>query len=413
MIFRSFIAVLAFASLATLEAQAPAPRPFKVVRLDPALDAIISTDAKIEILGEHFGLTEGPVWIREGAGGYLLFSDCAANVIYKWMAGKPLSVYLEKSGYTGTDTLHVGQQTVSGRLAILLIGSNGLALDPQGRLIITAMTDRNVVRLEKDGKRTVLADRYEGKRFSGPNDVVVKSDGAVYFTDSVNGLRGGADGPLRELPFNGVYRIKDGAVTLLDSDRDRPGEFPNGIAFSPDEKYLYVTAGFGKTLRWDVQPDGSIANPAHVHPGGQRRHEGRPQRESLFGQRGGSGRGLDYVARGQASGHPPTAADSGRAAAANLCEQRGVRRSGRQGSLHHRLHAPVQGPAEDGSALDRGRPMLPWTNACILIPFTGDPDGANSTRKIAFHPDHERPEDHLRRRTQLGAAAFPTGPFAR
>ena len=107
-------------------AQAPAPRPFTVVRLDPALDAIIATDAKLEILGEHFGLTEGPVWIQENGNGYLLFSDCAANVIYKWMAGKPLSVYLEKSGYTGTDTLNVGQQTISGRLAILLIGSNGL-----------------------------------------------------------------------------------------------------------------------------------------------------------------------------------------------------------------------------------------------------------------------------------------------
>jgi gluconolactonase len=242
-------------------AQAPAPRPFQVIRLDPALDAIVSVEAKIEILGEHFGLTEGPVWIQDPAGGYLLFSDCAANVIYKWMAGKPLSVYLEKSGYTGTDTLNVGQQTVSGRLAILLIGSNGLALDPQGRLIITQMADRTVTRLEKDGRRTLLADRYEGKRLSGPNDVVVKSDGAVYFTDSVNGLRGGATGPLRELPFNGVYRVKDGTITLLDSDRGRPGEFPNGIAFSPDEKYLYVTAGFGKTLRWDVQPDGSIANP--------------------------------------------------------------------------------------------------------------------------------------------------------
>jgi hypothetical protein len=102
---------------------------------------IISADAKIEILGEHFLLTEGPVWIQEPAGGYLLFSDCAANVIYKWMAGKPLSVFLEKSGYTGTDTLNVGQQTVSGRLAILLIGSTGLALDPQGRLVITAMAD--------------------------------------------------------------------------------------------------------------------------------------------------------------------------------------------------------------------------------------------------------------------------------
>src|ERR1700720_4707293 len=109
MIFRPLVAFLIVVT--TLAAQAPVPRPFTIVRLDPALDAIVSMDAKLEILGEHFGLTEGPVWIQEPAGGYLLFSDCAANVIYKWMAGKSLSVFLEKSGYTGTDTLNVGQQT--------------------------------------------------------------------------------------------------------------------------------------------------------------------------------------------------------------------------------------------------------------------------------------------------------------
>ena len=151
-------------------------------------------------------------------------------------------MFPERSGYSGTDVLNVGQQTIAGRLAILLIGSNGLTLDSQGRLIINAMADRNIVRLEKDGTRTLLADRYEGKRFSGPNDIVVKSDGAVYFTDSVNGLRGG-DGPARELFHSGIFRIKDGKVTLLDSDQNHPGEFPNGITFSPDEKYLYVTGG--------------------------------------------------------------------------------------------------------------------------------------------------------------------------
>jgi gluconolactonase len=171
-------------------------------------------------------------------------------------------VFLEKSGYTGKDVLNVGQQTITGgRVAILLIGSNGLTLDPQGRLVITAMADRNVVRLEKDGTRTMLADRYEGKRFGGPNDVVAKSDGAVYFTDSVNGMRGGGDSPSRELPYNGFYLIKDGKVTLLGGDRDRPGEFPNGIALSPDEKHLYVTAGFRKTMRYDVLPDDTVSNP--------------------------------------------------------------------------------------------------------------------------------------------------------
>jgi gluconolactonase len=234
------------------------PRPFRVVRLDPALDRLIAPDAKLETLGEHFGLTEGPVWINDPSGGFLLFSDCAANVIYKWAPSAPLSVYLEKSGYTGSDVSNVGDQTVSGRLAILLIGSNGLSLDREGRLIITAMTDRSVTRLEKDGSRTVLADRYDGRRFSGPNDLAMKSDGSVYFTDSVFGMRGGANSPAREIPFNGVYRIKDGVVTLLWSDEKNAADFPNGIAFSPDEKYLYVTQGFGKTARFEVKADGTL-----------------------------------------------------------------------------------------------------------------------------------------------------------
>jgi gluconolactonase len=257
------VAVVLLRSVLTYGQTAPpVDRPFHIQRIDSALDQIIASDAKLEVLGEHFGLTEGPVWVPEGRTGYLLFSDCAANVIYKWTRPGALSVFLEKSGYTGTNILNVGQQTVSGgRVAILLIGSNGLTVDPQGRLIITAMADRNIVRLEKDGERTILADRYDGRRFSGPNDIVVKSNGSVYFTDSVNGLRGGAASPDRELPFNGFYLVKNGKVTLLGGDREHPGDFPNGIAFSPDEKHLYVTAGFRKTLRYDVLPDDTVVNP--------------------------------------------------------------------------------------------------------------------------------------------------------
>jgi gluconolactonase len=253
--------LLAALLAAGLPAQVIRAVPYNLVRLDPALDAILTKDWPLEVLGEHFGLTEGPLWMQDSSGGFLLFSDCAANVIYKWQSNAPLSVFLERSGFTGTDNLNAGQQTVSGRLAILLIGSNGLALDPQGRLIITAMADRKLVRLEKDGSRTTLADRYDGKRFSGPNDVVVKRDGAIYFTDSVNGLRGGGDSPQRELPYNGFYLVKDGKVTLLGGDRDQPGDFPNGIALSPDEKTLYVTAGFRKTLAYNVLPDDTVANP--------------------------------------------------------------------------------------------------------------------------------------------------------
>jgi gluconolactonase len=226
-----------------------------VVKLDPALDAVVSTDARLEQLGEGFGITEGPVWVSDG--GYLLFSDIAGNVIYRWTPGGQTSVFLEKSGFTGTDNTNVGAQSTSGRLAVIALGSNGLTLDPQGRLVIAAHGDRNVVRLEKDGTRTVLADRYEGKRFSGPNDLVVKSNGAVYFTDAIFGLRGREKSPERELPFNGVYLVKDGRVALL--ERDPFGGMPNGIALTPDEKFLYVGSA-RKIIRYEIQPDDTIRN---------------------------------------------------------------------------------------------------------------------------------------------------------
>jgi gluconolactonase len=252
--------LIAAATAGVIRAQTSGGTPFRIEKLDPALDEIIAPDAKLETLGDRFALTEGPVWVQEGRDGYLLFSDNAANVIYKWSPNAPLSVYLEKSGFTGADNTRVGAQTIAGRVAILLIGSNGLALDPQGRLVVTAMTDRTVYRLEKDGTRTLLADRYDGKRFSGPNDIVVKSDGAIYFTDSIWGLRGTDKDPARELPFNGFYLIKDGKVTLLGGDKDTPGAFPNGITLSPDEKFLYVTAGARRTMRYDILPDDTVAN---------------------------------------------------------------------------------------------------------------------------------------------------------
>lgn len=256
----ALIAILA--SVTVLVAQTPNGTPFRIEKLDPALDEIISQDAQLETLGDRFALTEGPVWVpaSNGQPGYLLFSDNAANVIYRWSRNNPLSVFLENSGFTGRDNSKVGAQTVAGRVAILLIGSNGLALDPEGRLVVTAMADRTVYRLERDGTRTILADRFEGKRFNGPNDIVVKSDGAVYFTDSVWGLRGAAQDPGRELPFSGFFLIKDGKVTLLGGDRDMPGASPNGITLSPDEKYLYVTAGSRRTMRYDILPDDTVAN---------------------------------------------------------------------------------------------------------------------------------------------------------
>ena len=251
-------AIVVALSVVAGHAQAPAARDFRVIKLDPSLDAIVSADAKVETLGEHFGLTEGPVWIQDGGAGYLVFSDLTANVIYKRTPDGQLSVFAENI-YDGPDILTVGQQTRSGRMATIIIGANGLTLDRLGRLIVASPAARRVMRLEKDGTRTILADRYEGKRFSGPNDVTVKSNGAIYFTDGNSGLRGGAASPARELALNGFYLIKDGAVTLLDTNRDFPDAFPNGITLSEDERYLYVTFG-RKIMQYDVRPDGTVGN---------------------------------------------------------------------------------------------------------------------------------------------------------
>jgi gluconolactonase len=231
---------------------------FGIVKLDPALDAIVSADATLETVGDRFGLTEGPVWVEDGASGHLLFSDLIANVIYKWTPDGQLSAFLENI-YDGPDLLNVGQQTRRGRMNVIIIGSNGLTLDRDGRLIIASPASRAVFRLEKDSTRTVLADRYEGKRFNGPNDVVAKSNGSIYFTDGNSGLRGGVNSPLREIPFNGFYLVRDGKVTLVGSNKEFAEGFPNGIALSPDEKRLYVTIG-RKIMRYDVQPDDTVAN---------------------------------------------------------------------------------------------------------------------------------------------------------
>ena len=230
---------------------------FEIIKLDPALDAIVSPEAKLETIGDRFGLTEGPVWVREGASGYLLFSDLIANVIYKWTPDGQLSAFLENI-YDGPDILNVGQQTRRGRMNVIIIGSNGLTLDREGRLIIASPASRAVIRLEKDGKRTVVADRSDGKRFNGPNDVVVKSNGSIYFTDGNSGLRGGVNSPLREIPFNGFYLVKDGTVTLVGSNKGFKEGVPNGIALSPDEKRLYVTIG-RKIMRYEVQPDDTVS----------------------------------------------------------------------------------------------------------------------------------------------------------
>jgi len=222
----------------------------KMYRIDADLDNIVASTTKIEKLADGFSFTEGPVWHPDG---YLLFSDPNTNTIYRYNPGDHnVTVYMSHSGYTGADIGEYGQP-----------GSNGLAIDKEGRLIADQHGNRRVVRYEKKGPVTVLADKIDGKHFNSPNDIVLKSDGTVYFTDPPYGLPGFFTDKRKELDYSGVFMIKEGKTKLVSKDLGGP----NGLAFSPDEKYLYVTnwdirdIHHTKTLwRYEVQPDGSLKN---------------------------------------------------------------------------------------------------------------------------------------------------------
>jgi gluconolactonase len=211
-----------------------------IKRLDPeAMDELLAKEAVIEKLASGFNWSEGPLWMPEG---YLLFSDVPQNIIFKWDPAGGVSVFLQPSGYTGEEP-RGGQP-----------GSNGLTRDKQGRLIACQHGDRRVGRWE-NGKFVAVADRFEGKRFNSPNDVVVKSNGDIYFTDPNFGLYD----QTKEIPFQGVYRVsaKDGSVALLTSEI----ESPNGLAFSPDEKILYVASYDASKAIWMAYPvnaDGTL-----------------------------------------------------------------------------------------------------------------------------------------------------------
>jgi gluconolactonase len=230
------------------------PHPIKKVyptigsieRLDPALDALIPPGAHIEKLASGFAWAEGPVWVRRGD--YLLFSDIPHNVVFKWQEGFPTQVFVEASGYTG-------KATRGGEM-----GSNGLTLDSQGRLVLCQHGDRQIARREKDGTMTPLVRYYNYHRFNSPNDLVYKSNGDLYFTDPPYGLVKQNSDPAKELTFNGVYRLrKTRQLDLLIDNLT----LPNGIAFSPDEKTLYVAVSDPKHAVWmayDVEKDGTVSH---------------------------------------------------------------------------------------------------------------------------------------------------------
>jgi gluconolactonase len=224
----------------------PIPVPATITRLDPRFDQLVPRDAKVEKIAEGFAWVEGPVWHKEG--GYLLFSDIPTNSVYKWKTGEHVSLFVKNSGYSGRAPF-AGKEP----------GSNGLTFDAQGRLVLCRHGDRQIGRLESSGTIVPLAGHYDGHQINSPNDLVFKSNGDLYFTDPPFGLPKAFDDP-GKAPVQGVYRLsKDGVVTLLVQDI----KAPNGIAFSPDEKTLYVSDVDPKRSAWlayDVNPDGTVSN---------------------------------------------------------------------------------------------------------------------------------------------------------
>lgn len=237
--------ILILVTLAAAAAQAPRNYPLLggIVREDPRLDELIGPEAKVEVLAAGFAWAEGPLWDRKA--GQLLFSDVPMNSILKWTPAGGVELYMKPSGYTGVAAW--GEEP----------GSNGLLFDRAGRLILMEHGDRRVARLEPMGGKVTLVDRYQGKRLNSPNDGALKSNGDLYFTDPPYGLPKRWDDERRELPFCGVYRLAGAELTLLARELSRP----NGIAFSPDEKTLYVANSDPERAIWmayAVKEDGTL-----------------------------------------------------------------------------------------------------------------------------------------------------------
>ena len=214
---------------------AEAPAEGTIDRLDPRLDDLLAADAVVERIADGFQFIEGPVWVGGASDGHLLFSDIPGDTVYRWSEADGTSVFLNPVFLPELDTNGQG-------------GSNGLTLDLEGRVVLSEHGNRRLARIEADGSRITLADRYEGRRLNSPNDVVYHSSGAAFFTDPPYGL---ASPDAAELDWNGIYRLDpDGAVHLLADGQTRP----NGIGLSPDERTLYVANSDGAARQWVAYP---------------------------------------------------------------------------------------------------------------------------------------------------------------
>jgi gluconolactonase len=242
----SAVCLIGFALLASV-ARADPTFVGSIERLDPSLDELVAPDAKCEVIGSDYAWSEGPVWRKTG--NYLLFSDIPNNTVYKWSRERGIEVYLRPSG--------LAEGGAFGRE----LGCNALTIDGLDRLVMADQGNRRISRVdEKNWKKDVLVDRFQGKRFNSPNDLVYRSNGDLYFTDPPYGLKGLNADPSKELKFNGVYRLDPHGQIYLLTDALT---YPNGIAFSPDEKTLFVQVSDPKNAVWmayDVKPDGGIAN---------------------------------------------------------------------------------------------------------------------------------------------------------
>lgn len=244
----AFLAASMLAVACTRETTPPPAGFGSVERLSPGLDAVVSPEAAIEVLAEGFAWSEGPVW----QGSRLLFSDVPNNRIHAWSESIGLTTWLEPSGNTDDGAGSNG-------------GSNGLLIDAEGRLVLCQHGDRRMARLDApldapEPKFTTLAGEYGGKRFNSPNDAAFAPDGSLWFTDPPYGLAEGDEDPRKELDHNGVYALRpDGSVDLVVDSLARP----NGIAFSPDGRTVYVAQsqpGAAWILAYDVDDAGRAQN---------------------------------------------------------------------------------------------------------------------------------------------------------